>query len=118
MAKPTSQHRTTDKSVRAILLILPATLVVGSIFMVIGGPGMSLILALFLAFLLSTVIVAWTEGTVLRIVEAKRRYRAKVASIVARAETQNAAFLRGDPRGVYGDFPPPTGYGISLDDYR
>lgn len=35
----------------------------------------------------------------------RRRRRAK-AELLARADAENAAFLRGDEQGTYGNFPP------------
>lgn len=48
--------------------------------------------------------------------EEKRRVglekKRREAALKARAESQNSAYLRGDPQGVYGDFPPPPGVGL------
>jgi threonine/homoserine/homoserine lactone efflux protein len=33
--------------------------------------------------------------------------RAQQAQIAARADTQNQAFMSGDPSGIYGQYPPP-----------
>jgi len=40
-------------------------------------------------------------------VQAKTEAKVRKAALSRRAEVENEAYLRGDPRGVYGNFPPP-----------
>lgn len=47
----------------------------------------------------------WTERQDRASLENEARLRA--AALSYRAEEQNTAYLQGDPRGLYGNFPPP-----------
>ena len=50
---------------------------------------------------------AWRESQEKQRAEAEAR--AQEASLAARAERQNSAYLRGEQWGMYGNFPPPAG---------
>ena len=49
----------------------------------------------------------WMEKQQKQQTEVERRRRE--AALSYRAEEQNSAYLRGEERGVYGNFPPPAG---------
>ncbi len=45
-------------------------------------------------------------------VQAKTEAKLRKAALSRRAEVENEAYLQGDPRGVYGNFPPPPEMGL------
>jgi hypothetical protein len=71
-------------------LLLPVLVALVTVWAVIIG-------AVFVA-----VAVRWAHRRAERI-EAQRR---RLASLAARADEQNCLWMRGDERGVYGEFPP------------
>lgn len=66
--------------------------------------------ALILASVGAIAFGTWLEREEKRRVQLERQRRA--AALSARAEDQNSAYLRGEARGVYGQFPPPPGVGL------
>jgi uncharacterized membrane protein len=63
-------------------------------------------IALIVVSLSALAFVYWLEKQDKDRAEAERRHRE--AALSYRAEDQNSAYLRGEPWGVYGNFPPPS----------